>query len=633
VASGAQQTSQRKRELSERRAQQHAQQLRRIRRQRIIFGAAALVMVLALLVALDLIGNAGKIHRGVRVSAIDLSGKTKAQAQSYLDTELARMQKRAVTVTYGKQKWRIAPADLGLDYDTARIAEDAYQVGRGPGILQASKARIQSYFKPQSVMLRVTPDEEMMNAVYGKIMAKTDKAAVNAAVTLKEDASGFVVSEGSDGTALEKRTLTNMLIFADITGQKTVAAPVKRISRTIDRATALVAQQAATKGAAETITAHYGQKSWDLEPTLLRKLFVFKLSNNMNRADAQLKLPAEKSSSKVSLVPVVSDEAVARNVIPLMGTTVGTPPVPASFSVSGGVVSIIPSKNGLGADPQKLSTELVAQMQSAKTSKSITVVTHEVEPSFTTAKARALGIKERIATFTTTFPDDNEARLTNITLLAKALDGAVVMPGAEFSLNGTVGEADAAKGYQEAGVIVGDKVEKEVGGGICQVNTTLFNAALYAGVRITERVNHSLYINSYPLGRDAAVSWPEPDFKFVNTLDHAILIVTNSTRTTVTVSFYGVDPGYSIELSPGTWLSHTPAPVKKVDDPTLPVGTELVQKSGRAGGKVEFTQTVMKNGVVVLKRTFTSLYIPETKVVKVGKKPTTPSAPAAPKAN
>ncbi len=593
--------------------------MQKIRQQKILLIAAAVVLALVLVVAGDLVGNAGRIHHGVKVDSIALGGKTPAQARSYLNSELTRAKKHKLTVTYGKDSWMLDPSSMDIKYDVRQMVADAYQIGREKDVLSAASTRISSYFKPQAVMLRASLDETRAASAYQAIMKVTDVAPVNASVTLQ--GSDFVVSEGSDGRELRLHAMTNLVVIAGLSDESTVTAPVRTVERAISKQAAQTALEVAESATKDPVSVHYEVKTWNLDMAALRKLIAFKASNDLDKNVADLSLPKRKTSSGVQLVPVVDSGAVAKNVIPLMGTTVGTAPVPAKFSVSSGEVTIIPSINGMGADPVKLSKDLATQMQKAGGDRSVTVLTHEVVPEFTTQKAEALGIKERVSTFTTNFSAGNPARLNNITLLAQALDGTIVMPDATFSLNGTVGEANAAKGYQEAGAIVDGVLESQVGGGICQVNTTLFNAALYAGVRITERSNHSLYISSYPLGRDAAVSWPSPDFKFVNTLGHPILIATSSSKTSVTVSFYGVDPGYRVVLSPGVWVSRTPAPEQKVDDPSLPAGTQVVKQSGRGGGKVSFTQTVTKDGALVFEKTFNSLYKTEPTIIQVGTGP------------
>ena len=130
-------------------------------------------------------------------------------------------------------------------------------------------------------------------------------------------------------------------------------------------------------------------------------------------------------------------------------------------------------------------------------------------------------------------------RIHNVQLVAHLVDDKLIAPGATFSFNGTTGERTAAKGFLEAPVIINGELSTGLGGGICQVSTTVFNAAYEAGLPITTRTNHALYISHYPLGRDATVDYPDIDLKFVNDTDHWLLLRTFVGSSSLVVSLYG----------------------------------------------------------------------------------------------
>ena len=130
-----------------------------------------------------------------------------------------------------------------------------------------------------------------------------------------------------------------------------------------------------------------------------------------------------------------------------------------------------------------------------------------------------------ISSYTTTFNPDSVNRSINIALSADAINGTVVKPGEEFSFNETVGQRTADRGYKSATIISGGRFVNGIGGGICQVSGTLFNAAVLAGMEITERRNHGLKVSYLPGGRDATVSWGEIDLKFKNTSDAEMTIL------------------------------------------------------------------------------------------------------------
>jgi vancomycin resistance protein YoaR len=191
-----------------------------------------------------------------------------------------------------------------------------------------------------------------------------------------------------------------------------------------------------------------------------------------------------------------------------------------------------------------------------------------------------MGVKERIATYTTTYLSTNRPRVSNIHTLTDALEGTLVAPGATFSFNETIGPRTAAKGYEEAPAIIGGRLVPSLGGGICQVATTLFNTVFESGLPVVERRNHSFYISSYPKGRDATVSWGGVDFKFKNDTDHWIYIATAYTNSSVTISLYGTDPGYEVRGVTGEFTDIRPFPVNEVKDDTMASGTRVVEDSG-----------------------------------------------------
>ncbi len=618
-------------EYRARREEKRLLQKKAARRRHIFMVLGAVVLVLILLVVGDLAGTSGKIHRGVEVAGIALGGKTPTEARAYLDKELARREKTPVTITHEKDSWKIAAHSIGLSYNTSRMVNEAYEVGRESNIFTATGMRIASYFSPRRVMLRSSVDNKKANSVYKKIMKVTDRKAKNASVKL--DGDSFVAADGRDGLMLNTELLTSKITSAIIGSNKTIAAPIETAPMTIDLTEAQTAAEVAQKTTTTKVKALHGKSSWTLEPAQLRKLISFKHSDELKDADAAFDV-AESSKAvnqkanvqdvankPVWLVPLVSSKKVADDIIPLMGEEVGYAPKDARFSVSGGNVTIIAGKNGKGADPVKLAQDLMTIMQKPVTPKQVTVVTHEVEPDLTTKKAKTLGIKERLSTYSTTFSSGDKPRVNNIRQLAEGLDGTLIAPGKEFSLNGTIGERTAAKGYQAAGAIVDGEMVDQLGGGICQVNTTLFNAALLSGVQVTQRINHSDYISHYPLGRDATVSWGGPDFKFINNTGHWLLIATSSSSSSVVVSFYGTDPDWTITLEPAKWLSHTKPKVKRVDDSTLPEGSEVTKQQGKSGGKVSFRQTVTDNsGKSIIDRTFLSNYKATDTIIRVGTK-------------
>ena len=217
----------------------------------------------------------------------------------------------------------------------------------------------------------------------------------------------------------------------------------------------------------------------------------------------------------------------------------GTKPVDAGFTVSGGSVSITPAETGTACCAPEARGAIEAAIDDpSRRAAPIEVPLKTVDPDRDEAAARKLGIVEQVATFTTPH-NPGEPRVTNIHLMADTIRGTVIPPGGTFSINGTVGRRTKEKGYVEAPIIGGDYVfDTDVGGGVSQFATTMFNAAFFAGLDIREYAMHGLYISRYPYGREATLSYPSPDLKVRNSTPYGVLIWPTYTDSSITVSLY-----------------------------------------------------------------------------------------------
>ena len=309
-----------------------------------------------------------------------------------------------------------------------------------------------------------------------------------------------------------------------------------------------------------------------------------------------------------------------------LGEKVGRPAKDAQFKTSNGRVTIIPSRDGIGPNVKALALSLTQEMQDASADRVVELRTQRTEPTITTKKAKSMGIKERIGTYTTTYSPGATARVNNIHLLGDALDGALIAPGGTFSFNGQAGERTAAKGYQEAPAIVNGELVPQLGGGVCQVGTTVFNAVFESGLPVVQRRNHSFYISHYPKGRDATVSWGGPDLKFKNDTDNWVLVSVAYTSSSITVSLYGTDPGYEVTSETGPWTNERPFATEEIKDPDMPKGSRVVEDAGITGRSIVVKRIVSKDGKVIRTDTFASKYAPKTQVVRVGTKKTEKTA-------
>jgi vancomycin resistance protein YoaR len=280
----------------------------------------------------------------------------------------------------------------------------------------------------------------------------------------------------------------------------------------------------------------------------------------------------------------------------------------ARFRIEGSTVRILPSRPGLDVNPVLALASVTTASKSGDRVAPLTL--RETRADLTTREAEALGIRERISSFTTDMGTSSSNRIHNVQLMAEYIDGTVIAPGQTFSFNESVGPRTTERGFREGQMILGSLLLPSIGGGVCQTATTLFNNAFELGLPIVERHNHSFYISHYPLGRDATVSWGGPDFAFRNDLKSGILIKTSYTSSTLTFSFYGTDPGRKVVSSTGPRVNWRSPQVTYALDPYAPAGSvRTVAGSNQSGFDVTVSRKIYEHGKLVRKDAFTSAYV------------------------
>ena len=572
----------------------------------------AVVVLAAAAIAADFALTAGHIHPGVSVGGVPVGGMTPAQAAEVLAARLPEKSSAPVGVSYSGHAWTARPAELGITFDYTALVATAMAYGRSSGLVGDIGQRAAAFFGSAALPARSSADQEKLDAFIGGVDETTDRVPTDAAVTMKGTVG--VLSPAKSGMALDRTQRTTLVLEAFTASDRTIEAPVRVRPADISDKAAQAALAAVPAMIARLATVTWGKQSWSLSRRDLSKMLAFRKVQN--------------GSSGWALEPYVSPALITRILKPRLGSNVGHAARDATFKTRSGAVQIIPARTGVGPDFDALSVALTLALKGpADRPRIVALHTRKTQPKITTESARKMGIRERISTFTTSYSTTIKERVNNIHVLGDALDGKLVAPGATFSFNGAIGERTAAKGYEVANVIVAGKLVQALGGGICLVGTTLFNTVFESGLPVVERHNHSFYISHYPTGRDATVSWGGPDFKFKNTTDTWILISTSYTATTITISLYGVDPGYTVTSSVSKFTDETPFPTETVKDPKLPEGVKLVEDEGETGRTCVVTRVVKLDGQVVRTDTFRSVYKPKIEVVHVGTKKNTSGSP------
>jgi len=571
-------------------------------RRRALIIAGAVLGVLLLAVAVDAIASAGKIHPGVHVGTVAVGGMDRVQALAAVRSAGAKLLADPVNLMVDGETWSVEATAVGASADTTAAVDTAYVVGRDSDVLKAVGQRASAWFGKKHVPLDVSGQAETAAVFFDGVSKKVAQPGRDASVVIDGDQARLVPH--TTGKDLDRDAVLTSILDAFASGRESVSAQLVDSDPQVSDEAAKVALADVDKMLDGQVTLAYESKKWQVTAATIGSWIAFKT------------LPATGTAS-AELTAYFADEKVSDGVTPLLGG-IGKDAVDATFKVSGGNVSIVPSTDGLSLDATDLATTLRTRLVSGE--RTVEVKMQRVKPAISTDDAKDMGIKDRLSTFTTTFSAGNTSRVNNIRTLGTALNSTLVGPGKTFAFNETIGPRTAAKGYQEAPAIVNGELVPQLGGGICQVGTTIFNTVFFSGLPVVERHNHSEYISHYPTGRDATVSWGGPDFKFKNDTDHWILIAVAHTTSSITISMYGTDMGYKVAYTTGPWTNIKSPSTQTVKDPTLPVGAKVVQTSGQSGRTVVVSRTVTKSGSVVRKDTFTSVYKPSAEVVRVGTK-------------
>lgn len=284
----------------------------------------------------------------------------------------------------------------------------------------------------------------------------------------------------------------------------------------------------------------------------------------------------------------------------------------------GKVIAFQKERAGRQLDVEKTIQEIKKNLGRTLNSIKIELATRPIKPEITIDRANNLGVRELLGKGVSYFWGSSSSRIHNIILASSRLNGLLIKPGEVFSLNKGLGEVSQATGYQQAYVIKEGKTILDDGGGVCQVSTTLFRAALNTGLSIIERWPHSYRVSYYEQGGfgpglDATVFYPSVDLVFKNDTPAHILIqaYTDTNTETLTFELFGTSDGRQVVLSlPKIWEQIPPPEDLYQDDPSLPQGVVRQIERKAWGAKVSFDWEVLHNGEILQKKTFYSHYQP-----------------------
>lgn len=550
------------------------------------------------------------------IGTFSFGGRSKDQTAKILkdNSEKFLGQKIVLKNTDTGKFYEIDPLEIGLNYDSTKTTDNLWSYGRDSGALGNLIEQMKSLFVKRHYLASVNFNSKGLSQKIISIASELDKPEKDYGIVYQEGA--FVMTtERASGMRIDQKKITKdienrMSLF--LSQQLDFSLQNFEPKVTLESATLTLSQANAILSGGE-LTLKNQDQTFQVDKDTIAGF----IAADTTGKQLELKFNEERITKYL--------EAIAK--------TIDIDPINAKLKMDGGKVAVF-EQAGIG---KKLKiTETINDIESALLTRingvsSLVILTVEInKPQISETQISSLGINELVGTATTSFSGSPVNRVHNITVGANGINGVLLAPGETFSTLGHLGSITSEGGYLPELVIKDDSTVPEFGGGLCQVSSTLFRMAVNAGMKITERTNHKYRVGYFepPIGMDATIYDPAPDFKFVNNYSHHVLIQSKIEGKNLTFEVYGTKDGRKIEISTPVGYDYvSPGEPIMVETDTLPAGEKKQLEKAHQGASAKFDYKVTSTtGEVLQQKTFLSKYIPwpEKWLVGIGTPPATP---------
>lgn len=531
----------------------------------------------------------GRIYPGVKIAGVDVGGKTKEQAQEQLQS----IRVPTLVVIDGEKEFVFSPSVFEISYDWQKSAQEGYLVGRQGNIPTTTRQKLDAFSKNINLPLSFNISEESLDGAIASVSSQISQEPIEPSVSIQNRKA--VVNPGKSGIVVKtdelKRKMLKSIAFA-----KNTPIPVL-----LERVSPQLTNEDVEKlaGRAQALVGKKIQIKFEYD------VFSYPDSELVN-----LLTPDGFGREKIASLAASIAKGVER------------PPQNARFLFEEGrVKEFAPAKVGVTVKQTEMEDQIENALQRLlATEEKIAIVNLPVTtslPTLLTQDVNLLGIKELLGRGTSLFRGSIPGRVHNIALAASKINGLLIKPGEVFSFNQALGDVSVFTGYQQAYVIKEGKTVLGDGGGVCQVSTTFFRAALNSGLPIVERHAHSYRVGYYEQdsrpGIDATVYSPSVDLKVKNdTAGHILIQARADTKNkSLVIEFYGSADGRIAQVSAPSVSDIKPAPPPLYqEDPTLPAGTVKQIDFSADGAKAVFAYKVTRDSEVLQNQVFASNYRP-----------------------
>ncbi len=555
--------------------------------------------VLALIV-LGLAGGAAYIHRSyegriypnVSIQGIAVGDMTPDQAEAALRARYAAFLRQPLVITYGDRQWTPTLDDVGMTFDFRGAVDMAYNAGRGNGLIDDVQEIAAIWQHGLDVPLHVSYDEMRAQAYLTQLAREIERAPADAQVRLDGEQVAIV------GSVIGRQVLVDATL-AQMSQQlknfvpATIPLQTRELPPRLDDVTVAAARSRIETILQAPLSLRVGKNEYEWTINELAELIIIE------------RIPASQGDE---IVVTLDRSAIEQRLRQIADETEKPGTRPRVAWNNGNLTITKPGQPGLRLDEARARDMVLAALNGRDRTLELPMVA--TSPPITEANLHQLGIRELVSIGKSDFTGSAAYRVHNIGVGMQLLNGLLIAPGEEFSFNKNIGQINAANGFVEGAAIIQNRTQQEFGGGICQDSTTLFRAAFWAGLPITERWGHSFYISWYDKyalgprgngpGLDATIFTGGPDLKFVNDTGAWLLIQAWSNPKTgvAQIELYGTRPNRTVDLTHKVY-DHTPAPTEPVfvADPKVPQGTIKHTDKARGGMTIDVYRLVIENGV------------------------------------
>jgi vancomycin resistance protein YoaR len=563
----------------------------------------------------------GRILPGVTVGGVDLSGVRRTEAVQILQQQITYPTSGQVTLFYGDRTWTLTPAQLGLQLDAEASAKAAYAFGRSFWPWEALAQKVQSMRGGADLAPRLVFDGQIAHWALQGIATELNQPTIEAELSV--NGLQVQVRPGQKGLTVNSE-LTSAYLAAQLLAMQNAEVPLlvdEQNPRILDvSAQATIAQNILSQPLTITPGGNYedNPEPWVLQPDVLAGMLSIERVVSESEARYQVGLdPQELGAFIAGLASQVAEE-----------------PKNARFIFNDETRQLEVTVAGVVG--RKLSVQASIEHINAQ----LAVGAHQIdlqyefsEPELTdNVTAAELGITELVSEQTTYFYGSSDSRIQNIQTAAARFHGLLVPPGAVFSMVDNIGDISLESGFAEALIIFGDRTIKGVGGGVCQVSTTLFRTVFFGGFPIVERYAHAYRVGYYEMnaagstntnlvGLDATVYAPIVDFKFQNDTEYWLLMETyvDPGARTITWKFYSTSDGRTVEWDT-TGVQNVESPPDDIYEENAELSKGEVKQVDWAaqGADVTVFRSVYRDGQLINEDTITTHYEPWANVFQYG---------------